>query len=92
MRRTASRMIAVPMEDAMLSPPAWHSVIVMELGTHLYPASFAPARAPSDAAFEAQLDALYARIVELLFFEALVSRVALPRRIMLLVLVRLIMI
>ena len=63
----------------MLNPRAWHSVIAMELGTHLYPASFAPARAPSDAAFEAQLDALYARIVELLFSEALVSWVAFPR-------------
>ena len=72
-------MIAVPMEDAMLNPRAWHSVIAMELGTHLYTASFAPARAPTDAAFEAQLDALYARIVELLFYEALVCCILLPR-------------
>jgi len=74
-RRNASRMIAVPMGDAMLSPPAWHSVIAMDLGTHLYPASFAPARAPDDAALEAQLDALYGRLVRLLLCEALVTRI-----------------
>ena len=60
-KKTAARMLAVPMEPSCLNPSAWEGPVGMELGGMLYKANFADDT--SDFEFEKNVEILFDEIL-----------------------------